>query len=450
MTSATFWCEHVWRGQIEAEVESGLLMEVEGGVITSITSGIAGPPSAAMALRGLTIPGMANAHSHSFHRALRGRTEGRGDSPTTFWEWRDQMYAVAASLQPDRFMRLARATFAEMAQAGITMVGEFHYLHHDVDGNRFSEPNVMGQALVAAAADAGIRLTLLDTCYLHGGLGADGYVPPSQPQRRFVDHDVDDWVNRVSDIRGNDTTLIGAAVHSVRAVDPESISVVSKWAAEVGSPLHTHVSEQIGENEQCQMYHGMSPTAVFVESGAINQRFTAVHGTHMSETDMRLLGECGATVCLCPTTERDLADGIGDSPGMIASGCGLAVGTDSQSVIDLFEESRAMELDQRLSTQRRGHHSPAALLHAATSSGYRCLGWPSGGVLEPGSLADFTTVRTDSPRLAGQQVSDLLAGVVFAASAADVVNVVVAGNTIVSDGRHRRVDVGAELREVLR
>jgi len=449
VTSETYWCEYAWCGLFGDAVEPGVLLEVEGGLITSASSRTDGSPPGATVLRGVTIPGMANSHSHSFHRALRGRTEGRGDSPTTFWDWRDQMYDLAAKIQPEWFMRLARATFAEMALAGITVVGEFHYLRNDPDGNRYSDPNVMAKALIAAAGDAGIRLTLLDTCYLHGGIGSDGYAAASPPQRRFVDPDAESWAARASNIAGNATTLIGAAVHSVRAVDPVSIALVSQWASDSRSPLHAHVSEQVVENEACESLHTMSPTCVFAEAGAIDERFTAVHGTHLSEQDMRQLGGGRSTVCLCPTTERDLADGVGQAAAVAAAGCELAVGSDSQSVIDLLEEARAIELDQRLTTQRRGHHSPAALLRAATSSGYRSLGWSNGGTLQAGALADFTTLRKDSPRLAGQRISNLLAGIVFSATAADVTNVVVNGKTIVSDGQHLSVEVGLELREAL-
>ncbi len=447
MTSTTYWLEHSWPGQ--GEVDSSVLLEVDNGVISKVTRGVQAPPPGSKVLNGLTIPGLANAHSHAFHRALRGRTEGRGASTTTFWDWRDQMYEVAGSLNPDLLHRLARATFAEMAQAGITLVGEFHYVHHDVDGSEYSNPNAMGEALLAAARDAGVRFTLLDVCYLHGGLGPDGYDEPSPIQRRFADSDADAWTRRVAALKPSETVRVGAAVHSVRAVDPSSVTTVARWADQRAVPLHAHLSEQEAENEQCLAAHGATPTQVLFDSGAVNDRFTAVHGTHLSVIDLATLGGAGATVCLCPTTERDLADGIGQAGAMVAAGAALAVGTDSQSVIDLFEESRAIELDERLRVRQRGHHSPTALLTAATAAGYESLGWGKGGNLDVGSLADLTNLSLDSPRLAGQRVSDLLAGAVFAATASDVQHVMVAGEMIVSDGHHTRVDVAAELREAL-
>jgi len=445
----SFWCEYAWRASTNPSVDSGVVIEVDDGIIARITSGIATPPPGATVLRGFTFPGLANAHSHSFHRALRSRIEGRGGAPTTFWDWRDQMYEVAATIDPERFHRLARATFAEMALAGITLVGEFHYLHHDADGGRYSDINIMGEAVGAAAAEAGVRLTLLDTCYLHGGLGRHGYTGANAVQRRFVDSDADAWATRVSELGSSDLMRVGAAVHSVRAVDPGSIATVARWAADQDLPLHAHVSEQPEENVQCVSTHRMTPAALLAAAGAVNSRFTAVHGTHLNNEDLEILGGGGATVCLCPTTERDLADGTGAATAMVEAGVALAVGSDSQSVIDLFEESRAIELDERLSSLRRGLHSPTALLEAASGGGYRSLGWDGGGRLDPGALADFTTLKTDSPRLAGLPVSDLVAGAVFAATASDVANVVVAGETIVADGRHRRLDVTAELSKAL-
>jgi formiminoglutamate deiminase len=435
----TFHCERAWLGGETAPAD--VAIEVAGDRITSVMAGVPAPPGSVV-LSGVTIPGLANAHSHAFHRALRGRTQrGRG----SFWTWREEMYAVARRLDPDSYRALARAVFGEMVLAGITVVGEFHYLHHGPGGVPYSDPNAMGQALVDAAREAGVRLTLLDTCYLHGGIGT----PPDATQARFADPGAGAWAERVSALRDAPAVRVGAAVHSVRAVDPASMLVVGEWAAGRGAPLHAHVSEQPAENAACLDRHGRTPTGLLADSGLLGPRFVAVHATHVDAADITRLGESGSTCCLCPTTERDLADGVGPAAALRAAGARLALGSDSQAVIDLFEEARAVELDERLVTGVRGEHGPADLMADATASGYRALGWPDGGRIEPGALADLTSVSLDSVRLAGTRADDAVTSLVFAANATDVHHVVVGGEVFVRDGRHVRLDVVRELSRVL-
>ncbi|HEY5698559.1 MAG TPA: formimidoylglutamate deiminase, partial [Acidimicrobiales bacterium] len=360
----------------------------------------------------------------------------------TFWTWRDTMYDLAARLDPDKYLALATATFAEMALAGFTCVGEFHYLHHGPDGRSYADPNEMGETIRAAAEAAGLRLTLLDTCYLHAG----PLSPVLDPgQRRFSDGDAAAWAARVGELRATETCRIGAAIHSVRAVDPVSIEVVAAWADGAAAPLHAHLGEQPAENEQCRAAYGLNPTRVLAHHGALGDRFTAVHATHLSDQDLAVLAGTGSGCCICPTTERDLADGIGPTAALRDRGAPLCIGTDSHAVIDPFEEARAVELDERLASGQRGTHPPASLLAMATTEGYRRLGWPEGGRIEVGALADLTTVALDSPRLAGTPPDQVVAGVVFGATAADVQHVVIGGRTVVSDGRHLLVDVAGEL-----
>ena len=442
MTS--YWCEQAWLG---GEVEAGVVVGIEGGQIAAIRSGVDSAPADSTRLAGLTLPGLANVHSHAFHRALRGRTH---TGPGSFWTWREQMYGVAERLTPESYFRLARATYAEMVLAGISVVGEFHYVHHQPDGSAYDDPNAMSEALIAAAAEAGVRLTLLDTLYLHGGLGADGYLDTAPEQRRFRDGGVEEWVERVEGLRPTATALAGGAVHSVRAVDPVAMVEVAQWARARGAPLHMHLSEQPAENEQCAAVHGRSPAQLVEESGLTAADFTAVHATHLSDRDITLLGSVGAGVCLCPTTERDLADGVGPARRLADAGARLSVGSDSHAVIDLFEEARAVELDQRLVTNVRGHHRPAELLSMATGNGHRSLGWPDGGDLCVGAPADLTTVALDSTRLAGLDPSSTAAGAVFAASAADVHHVVIGGEVVVRDRAHVSIDVTAELEASIR
>jgi formiminoglutamate deiminase len=411
-------------------------VEIEGDRIASVETVGGSPPGAAQLLHGLSLPGFARAHSHAFHRALRGRTQAERGS---FWTWRERMYEVAAKLDPDSYLALARAAFAEMVSAGMTAVGEFHYLHHGPNGSPYADPNAMGEAMVQAARDAGIRITLLDTCYLHGGIGK----PLDEVQRRFADADAEAWADRVAALEAFDHARIGAAIHSVRAVDPESAATVAAWANERLLPLHAHVSEQRAENHDAGEAWGKSPTAMLDEAGAVSERFTSVHLTHPQESDLALMA--GATCCLCPTTERDLADGIGPAKRMRDAGIRLALGSDSHAVVDHFEEARAVELDERLATNERGGHAAADLLRAATADGHACIGWPEAGRIEEGAIADLVTVGLDSARLAGTAPETALESVVFAATAADVRDVIAGGTRIVSRGRHTKIDVPSEL-----
>jgi formiminoglutamate deiminase len=433
-----FWCELAWLGATDGSVAEGVLVSVTGDRITSVASGVAVSPPDATTLRGLTLPGMANAHSHAFHRGMRGRTHGGTGS---FWSWREQMYALAGRLDPDSYRQLATATFAEMALAGFTVVGEFHYLHHDPSGRGYAEPNAMGAALVDAAHAVGLRLTLVDTCYLRGGItDAGSDVALSDVQRRFSDADVAAWQSRVEQLDDDSTTRIAAAAHSIRAVDPASLAGVAEWSTTRRVPLHVHVSEQPAENEQCLAAYGCTPVELLHSCGALTDRTTAVHATHLSTNDITLMSSSGAMCCMCPTTERDLADGIGPTGAFRSNDIAMCIGSDSHAVIDPFEETRAIELDERLGSLVRGTHQPAELMRIATAEGYRSLGWSDGGRIEQGSLADFTTVSFDSPRLAGSAPTEALAAVLFAGSAPDVRNVVVGGRTIVADGRHVALD----------
>ncbi|MGV9278263.1 formimidoylglutamate deiminase [Streptomyces griseosporeus] len=429
MTKGTYWLEHAWLGD---RVEPGVALDVADGRITAVREGVDAPPPGAEVLRGLTLPGLANAHSHAFHRALRGTVQvGSG----TFWTWREVMYSVADRLTPDTYHALARAVYAEMALAGITAVGEFHYVHHAPGGTPYADPNAMGEALIAAAAEAGIRITLLDTCYLSAGFGE----APNRHQQRFSDGSAEDWAARCSLLKEHDHARIGAAIHSVRAVPAGQLATVAAWAEERRAPLHVHLSEQTAENDACLAAHGRTPTRLLADHGVLGPRTTGVHNTHLTDEDIALLGGSGTGTCMCPTTERDLADGIGPAVALQRAGSPLSLGSDSHALIDLFEEARAMELNERLRTRTRGHWTAAALLRAAGADGHAALGWEEAGTLEPGALADFTTVALDSVRTAGPLPRLGAETAVFAATAADVRHTVVGGRHVVRDGHHRLV-----------
>ncbi|MFD9218850.1 formimidoylglutamate deiminase [Streptomyces sp. NPDC060064] len=434
----TYWAEHAW---LDTNVEPGVALEVTDGRITAVRKEAEAPPPGAVVLRGLTVPGLANAHSHAFHRALRGTVQvGSG----TFWTWREVMYQVASRLTPETYFSLARAVYAEMALAGITAVGEFHYLHHAPGGVAYSDPNAMGEALIAAAADAGIRITLLDTAYLSSGFGK----APNKHQLRFSDGTAEAWAERVSALKSSDHALIGAAIHSVRAVPAAQLSTVAQWAEARRAPLHVHLSEQTAENDACRAAHGCTPTRLLADHGVLGPRTTGVHNTHLTNEDIALLGSSVTGTCMCPTTERDLADGIGPAATLQREGSPLSLGSDSHAVIDLLEEARAMELNERLRTRTRGHWTAAALLRAATEDGHAALGWHDAGRLEPGALADLTTVALDSVRTAGPVPRLAAETAVFAATAADVRHTVVAGRHVVRDGVHTLIpDVARALAE---
>jgi formiminoglutamate deiminase len=407
-----------WAGiaALPGGVARDVLFTVLDGRIAAVKHGE--PTPDARRLPGIVLPGFANVHSHAFHRALRGRTS---DGAGTFWTWRERMYAVAARLDPDSYLALARAAYAEMALAGVTTVTEFHYLHHGPGGRRYADPNAMGSALRAAAAEAGVRLTLLDTCYLASGFDD---APLDPVQQRFSDGDVDAWAAREA--------ADGVAVHSVRAVPRAALRTVAEVAA--GRPLHAHVCEQPAENAACLARHGCTPTALLAAEGVLGPTATAVHATHLTDADITTLAATGTAVCLCPTTERDLADGIGPARPLHDAGVRLCVGSDQHAVVDLIEEVRAVEMHERLRSGERGRFSPGALLAMLNPEG-----------LAPGAPADLVAVHTDTVRTAGVDPAQIL----LAATAADIDTVVVGGRVAVEGGRHRIGNVAALLQEAI-
>jgi len=433
MTS--YWSPQAW---LPSGVTDRVRVTVVDGVITEVAVGVP-PASSEVRLTGVLLPGLANGHSHAFHRGLRGRTHGDGG---TFWTWRQQMYALARRLDPDSYLHLATAVYAEMALAGYTAVGEFHYLHHDPNGHTYADPNAMGHALIEAADRAGLRLTLLDTCYLAGGLTAEGHPPLDRDQLRFGDSTVERWHDRWSRLRPTPKARIGAAIHSVRAVPAADLAAV---AGATTGPLHAHLSEQPAENRATQDFYGCSPTRLLAEHGVLGPRTTAIHATHLTADDVDLLSSSGTACCLCPTTERDLADGIGPALALLDAGSPLTLGSDQHAVIDPFEEMRGLELHERLTSRQRGRFTPVQLMHAASAAGYASLGWPSGGTIAAGALADFVTVRTDSVRTVGSRPEQIA----YAASAVDIDQVFVGGVPIVRDGRHRLGPIADLLRSAL-
>ncbi|MEG8183885.1 formimidoylglutamate deiminase [Nocardia terpenica] len=420
--TATYWCKQAWLPEGIAE---GVRIDIEAGVIDSVESGV--KPGGTV-LSGMVVPGFANTHSHAFHRALRGRTH---DDRGSFWTWRERMYAVAGKLEPDSYYRLARAVYAEMVGAGYTSVAEFHYLHHPGRGRRYADPNEFSHALVAAAEEVGIRLTLLDVCYVAGGFGK----PTEVVQERFDDGDAEAWAERFeSFVPTGDLVRTGAAIHSVRAVPAEQLPVVVRAAA--GRPLHVHLSEQPRENEECLAYYGCTPTGLLSAAEALTPRTVAVHATHLTPEDIAALRGCWAS--LCPSTEADLADGIGPGRTLADAGVRLCLGSDGHSIVDPWFEARALELHERLASGRRGRFDVAELHTAATA--HEASGWPEVGTLAAGAAADLVHIDTASPRTAGSDGP----GILYAATASDVIDVMIAGRWVVRDRVHRTVPDVAE------
>ena len=374
----------------------------------------------------LWLPGFVNAHSHAFQRGIRGRTHRRAPGENSFWSWRTAMYEAANGLDPEGLYTITKAAFAEMLRAGITHVGEFHYVHHQPTGVPYDDPNELSWRVVQAARDVGIRLTLLEVFYARAGANQD----PLPEQRRFCDRSIDAYLKRVDALRSAGVD-VGITPHSVRAASASQIRELVAYATAHDLVVHTHLSEQPRENEECFAEHGTTPAGVFEACGALDRarRFTAVHATHLSNDDFGRLAD--QSVCACPTTEADLGDGILDAPRLAQAGTNLALGSDSNAVIDLVQEARLLEMDDRLARGARcrlnddaGELGPP-LARAATHGGARSLG-SSGNRLAVGDPFDAVVVDLDHPffdHVPPEQALDAL----FTAGTGAVIRQVVVG-----------------------
>ena len=430
-----FWCEQaIIDGDAGPAVAGRVEIEAQDGRIISISPAV-DPSPGAHVLSGVVFPAAANAHSHAFHRTLRGRTHhNRGD----FWVWREHMYRSAAELTPDAYEQLATAVFVEMVVAGYSSVAEFHYVHHQPGGTPYPEPHAMELALARAASAAGIRLTLLDTLYLAGGIG----LPLNPEQARFGDGDVHAWLDRLASLRTEiarsfppGMVSVGAALHSVRGVPEADLAVVARKLPH-DMPLHIHLSEQPAENAACLSAHGLTPTGLLDRHGLLGPRLSAVHCTHLTAEDIALLGNARATVVMCPTTEADLADGIGPARALADAGASIALGTDQHAVIDPWIEMRALEHGERLGSGERGRFSPDELLYAATQGAARSMATPvAPEAVRTGAVCDLVAIDAGSARTAGSKPQQLP----LSATAADVTSVVINGELVASDGVHHRL-----------
>ena len=430
-------------------VHEGAALTVDEGRVVSVGA----PPDGAerVPLPGRAVlPGLVSAHGHAFQRAIRGRTQaGAGAGRADFWSWRAAMYAAASRLDPDDLEAVARMAFHELARAGVTAVGEFHYLHRDPEGRPYADRAELARRVVRAARDVGLRIVLLRAAYARAGHD----LAPDPLQRRFVEPSVDDYLAGLdataAALRGDPLVSVGVAPHSVRACPEPWIAALAAEARRRGLPLHFHAAEQPAEVAACRAEHGVSPVLLLARAGALSERTTLVHAVHVDGADVRAIGAASATVCACPTTERDLGDGVVPADRLLAAGARLAVGADSLAQVDLLEEARAVELQLRLVRGERNvlDDPPGTLagrlLDAATAGGMASLGL-AGGRLAPGDPDDFVAVDLDDPSIAGASAETLVATAVFALARTAIRAVYVAGEPVIADGAPAPGRVGAE------
>ena len=390
------------------------------------------------------LPGMVNAHSHAFQRVIRGRTEHRSQHSTdSFWTWREQMYAAANRLGPADIYAASRLAFLEMAHTGITAVGEFHYIHHNPDGSDYDDPNLLAREVIRAAHDVGIRIALLRVAYVRSGFETE----PNPQQIRFIEPSPDTYLKHLEQLLAapemkNGMAWAGVAPHSVRAVPLDYLKSIISFATDRDLPIHMHVAEQPAEVSACIKEYGRSPVALLDTEGLLTKRFTAVHAIHVTPKAIAAMAQSGALVCACPTTERNLGDGVVPVDSYFDAHVPVALGTDSQIQIDLLEDARELEYHLRLQKTARNVLAPAddttssalarRLFDCATVNGAKSIGF-DGGKLERGAPADFFTVDLDDLSIAGCAVDDLLANIVFSLSRTAVKDVVVAGARINTD-----------------
>ena len=437
------------QSKAKAQAGVGLLVDAHGMVAGLVTEDAVPVGTQVVRLPGRALlPGLANAHSHTFQRLFRSRAEGRAAGGDTFWTWREQMYRAAGFVSPEDLYDVARATFLEMVAAGITVVGEFHYLHRDAAGAAYADPNLLSRQVIAAARSVGMRICLLRSGYFRAGFER----APHPGQRRFYEspeeylRNLQDLVTELGPV---ENVTVGAAPHSIRAVPLDELRQIAEFARSFGSfPLHMHISEQVGENAACVAEYGMTPVTLMAEQEILSPQTTLIHAIHLTEQEFESVARSGTTICSCPTTERNLGDGIFPADTAARLGIPVAFGTDSQAQIDILEDARQLEYHLRLRDQQRGildasartdwasrESIGAGLLGASTRNGYAALGL-RGGNLAAGEPADFFTVDLNDLSILGADAESLASQAVFAVSKGAVRDVAVQGSLIFADGQH--------------
>ena len=437
--ASLLWTRTGWRG------DAGL--DVAGGRIAAhLPAGPGGHGD-------WVLPGVPNLHSHAFQRAMAGLAERQTHPQDSFWTWRETMYRIAARFDPDSLQAVAAQLDAEMLEAGYTTVCEFHYLHHAPDGRPYADPAAMSQALIAAARETGIRLTLLPVLYMTGGF--DGR-PLSERQRRFG-HDLDGFLRLVQGLRAQeDATLrVGVAFHSLRAVPPQALAAALA-ALPAGIPLHIHIAEQIGEVQDCLALRDARPVEWLLANAPVDARWTLVHATHLTAEETAGIARSGATVAICPTTEANLGDGLFPLRDYLDAGGAWGIGSDSHVSVSPVEELRWLEYGQRLRTRHRNIAVGAAggsvgetLLRGPLASAAQATGQAL-GALAPGLAADWIELDRQAPAFAGARPEDVVDRWLFAGNRPLVREVHVAGRRVVAEGRHRDAEaIASRYREAV-
>jgi formimidoylglutamate deiminase len=437
-------------------IAGGELLVGEDGCVVGAIEGADISAAKVVELPGKALlPGFVNAHSHSFQRLIRGKSESRVMSGRDFWSWRGTMYHAASRLDPQQVYDVARMAFLEMVLAGTTTVGEFHYLHHAPDGRPYDDPNLLSKQVIAAAESVGIRIVLLRTAYLRSGFE----LPLDPGQSRFFESSkafLENMAALVSDgAKYGDAVHFGVAPHSIRAVPLKELQEIAEWTRAHKLPLHMHVAEQVAENAACVREYGATPVAVLAKERILGADFTAVHGVHVTAEEIAMLAAAEATICSCPTTERNLGDGFVRADDILTAGIRVALGSDSQAQIDPLEDARELEYHLRLQQQKRaildqvgGKSLGMQLFECATVHGARSLAVPA-GELRAGAFADFFTVDLNDASIAGNSIEDLLPILVFSLNRSAIRDVVVNGRIILRDQRHvQQEEIVARYREL--
>jgi formimidoylglutamate deiminase len=445
--SVTYLPDLVYTGR---RFESGVALVCDAlGRIGKLTREMEGAGKVVRLEGRAMLPGLVNAHSHAFQRVIRGRTERKTGEHDSFWTWREMMYSAATRLTPEDIGDASRMAFLEMALGGITAVGEFHYIHHAPDGLPYDDPNLTAKAVIEAARDIGIRIALLRVAYARSGYRAE----PNARQNRFIEAQPETYLRNTESLKtelegeGSDSAWVGIAPHSVRAVSLDYLrEIVSYAASKEDVPFHMHVAEQPAEVRACIEEYGRTPVELLYSEGLLNRNFTGVHAIHIAPEEARLLAQARATVCACPTTERNLGDGIVPAEMLFKEGVQIALGTDSHTQIDLLEDARELEYHMRLQKLERAVLAPAddaarfslavRLFECASINGAKSINAP-GGQLAQGLAADFFTVDLNDPSIAGATHDDLLSNIVFGVARTAVRDVFVGGKQIIIKGQHK-------------
>jgi formimidoylglutamate deiminase len=418
-----------WAANVRVSVGNGLVSAIEVGAEKSVSDHH----------HAVALPAMGNLHSHAFQRAMAGMAEVAGPSGDSFWTWREIMYRSVDRLTPEDLQAVAAQAYVEMLEGGFGRVGEFHYLHHDLDGSRYADHGVMSEAIIAAAAETGIGLTHLPVFYAHSGFGGQ---QPNHGQRRFL-HDVDGFAALIDQARDAAKALpdavVGIAPHSLRAVTPDELAALEQLAGD--APIHIHIAEQVKEVEDCLGWSGQRPVDWLLDHLPVDRRWCLVHATHMTAEETLALAKSGAVAGLCPITEANLGDGLFPAVEHMAAGGRIGIGSDSNVMIDASEELRWLEYGQRLTRRGRnmlaggeGASTGQRLFDASLLGGAQALGVEAG--LAVGHSADMISLDMTHPSLTGKRGAAVLDAWIFAAGRGAIDHVWRRGDAVVQGGRH--------------